>query len=93
MNINYELLQEIYGEDIKEAIDVNMDIIEKNCTTMKEYGFTDPENLFERNVDIFLFFPKQFKEKMDKLIEELGPNYVKKIEEDNSILERLFEIR
>lgn len=89
MNVNFNDLKEIYGEEILEIINNNMDIIESNINTMKELGFTDVEGIFERSVNSFLYFPKSFKEKMDDLIQEVGSNYVEIIENDVSYMENL----
>ena len=69
MVINYDNLKEIYGEEIIETLNDNIDIVEKNMKTMKELGFEDVEGIFERNVATFLYFPQSFKEKLDNLIE------------------------
>ena len=50
MAINYDNLKEIYGEEIIETLNDNIDIVEKNIKTMKELGFEDVEGIFERNV-------------------------------------------
>lgn len=89
MNVNFNDLKEIYGEEILETINENMDIIESNINTMKELGFNDVEGIFERNVDSFLYFPKSFKQKMENLIRQIGTNYVEIIENDVSYMERL----
>ena len=89
MVINYDNLKEIYGEEIIETLNDNMDIVEKNIKTMKKLGFEDVEGIFERNVATFLYFSKSFKEKLDNLIEKLGTDYVNIIENDVSYLENL----
>lgn len=89
MNVNFNDLKEIYGEEILETINENMDIIESNINTMKELRFNDVEGIFERNVDSFLYFPKSFKQKMENLIRQIGTNYVEIIENDVSYMERL----
>ena len=89
MNVNFNDLKEIYGEEILEIINNNMDIIESNINTMKELGFTDVEGIFERSINSFLYFPKSFKEKMDNLIKQIGPNYVEIIENDVSYMEKI----
>ncbi len=89
MNVNFNDLKEIYGEEILETINENMDIIESNINTMKELRFNDVEGIFERNVHSFLYFPKSFKQKMENLIRQIGTNYVEIIENDVSYMERL----
>lgn len=89
MNINLENMKTVYGDEIVEIINSNIDIIESNVKTMKELGFDDIEGLLERCIDAFLYFSKDFKSKINKLIEELGKDYVEIIENDVSYLENL----
>ena len=89
MVINYDNLKEIYGEEIIETLNDNMDIVEKNIKTMKKLGFEDVEGIFERNVETFLYFPQSSKEKINNLIEKLGSDHVNIIENDVSYLENL----
>ena len=49
MVINYDNLKEIYGEEIIETLNDNMDIVEKNIKTMKELGFEDAEGIIDKN--------------------------------------------
>ena len=56
---------------------------------MQQLGFDDVEGIFERNIDAFLYFPKDFKEKINNLIQAIGPNYVEIIENDVSYMENL----
>ena len=89
MKVNLDDLKEIYGDEIIDIINENIDIIEKNFNTMKKLGFNDIEGIFERNVDAFLYFPKSFENKMQSLIKTLGTNYVEMIENDVSYMEKL----
>ncbi len=89
MKIDLNNLKEVYGDEILEIINGNMEIIESNVKTMQELGFDDVEGILERNIDAFLYFPKDFKEKMDNLIKTIGPNYVEIIENDVSYMEDL----
>ncbi|MBR6034107.1 MAG: hypothetical protein IKP28_05190 [Clostridia bacterium] len=89
MNINFENLKEIYGDEILDVINENIDIIEANVKTMQELGFDDVEDLLEKNIDSFLFFPNNFKNKMEELIKEVGPNYVDVIENDMSYMDKI----
>lgn len=83
------VIKEIYGEEILETILDNMDIIEKNVKTLQELGFKESEELLMRYPSIFMNFPKQFRDKIDKLKDELGESFVEKIETDISIFEKL----
>ena len=88
-NVDLEKMEEIYGEEIIEIIHNNEDIIEKNINTLKKLGFDDIEGVFERCLEIFMNFPKTFETKIKKIIEDLGQDYAKKIENDISILENI----
>ena len=89
MKIDLNNLKEVYGDEILDIINDNIDIIESNVKTMQELGFDDVEGIFERNIDVFLYFPKDFKEKINNLIQAIGPNYVEIIENDVSYMENL----
>ena len=51
--------------------------------------FNDVEDIFEREILLFLYDHDTFKDKLNKLIYKLGLNYVEKIENDLSLLESL----
>ena len=85
--IDLKKMQEVYGNEIIEMIEVNMDIISKNILIMKKYNFDDIQWLFEACPSFFMNFPKQFEEKLKKIIEKVGPNYVEYIQENVEILE------
>lgn len=85
--VDFEKMKEIYGDEIIEAIEDNMSIISQNIATMKKYKFDDIQWLFELNPAFFMNYPEQFEEKLRKLIEKIGPSYVKYIQENTEILE------
>jgi len=85
--INLKNMQEIYGDEIIEAIDINMDIITKNMFTMKKYKFDDIQWLFEACPSFFMNFPNQFEEKLKNIIKKCGKNYVQYIQENVEVLE------
>ena len=85
--IDLNKMKEVYGDEILEMIENNMDIISENILTMKKYNFDDIEWLFEANPSFFMNFPKRFEEKIKEMIEKIGPNYVEYIQENVDILE------
>lgn len=85
--IDFEKMKEIYGDEIIEIINDNMDIISKNISTMKKYKFDDVQWLFESCPSFFMNFPTQFEEKIKQLIDKIGPNYVQYIQENIEVLE------
>ena len=56
---------------------------------LKELKFEDTEGMLEMYPELFMNFPKKFEEKILKLKEELGDNYIEIIENDMSILEKI----
>ena len=89
LNIDFERMKEIYGDEIEEIINENIDIIEKNVQFLKDLKFEDAEGIFEMYPDLFMNFPKKFEEKILKLKDQLGENYVEIIENDTSVLENI----
>lgn len=87
LKFDLEKMSEIYGDEIKEIILENMDIIEKNAETLKKFKFNDIEGLFERCPAFFFNFPNKFTEKIEKLKKELGENYAEEIENDVNLIE------
>lgn len=91
LNVNLENMKEIYGDDIINIILSNIDIIEINIQTLKKLKFDDVEGIFERCPMMFMYFPKAFNEKIEKIIKEIGENYIDIIQNDISILEKTYE--
>ena len=89
INIDLEKMKEIYGEEIIEVIYDNIEIIEKNIKVMKGLKFDDVEGIFERCPIIFTKFTKNFTEQIEKVINKLGEGYVKIIQNDISIIEKM----
>lgn len=87
MNINFNKIKEIYGNEILNKIKENQETVIKNIKNLYSLGFRDIEDIFER--EVLLFIDTDFKTKMDNLIFKLGPNYVDIIENDLSLLEEI----
>ena len=68
LNIDFERMKEIYGDEIEEIINENIDIIEKNIQFLNDL---------------------KFEEKILRLKNQLGENYVEIIENDTSVLENI----
>ena len=56
---------------------------------LNDLKFEDAEGIFEMYPDLFMNFPKKFEEKILKLKDQLGENYVEIIENDTSVLENI----
>ena len=85
--INLKIMKEIYGEEIEEIILDNMNNIKTNVATLEDLDFKDIQGIFEMYPALFMNFPKQFKEKIEKLRNIYGKNFVDKIENDLTLVE------
>ena len=82
-----ENIIDTYGEDIKEDILENKDIVLENYNFLQELNIISVDEIFQRYITIFL--DENFKNKVNKLISNLGEDYIEKIEENISILDSL----
>ena len=89
MEINFYKMKEIFGTEIFEIIKDNIDNVEQNIKYMIYLNFDDIEGLFERCPYSFIDIPKQFKIKIDKLIREIGKDYIRIIQNNVELLENL----
>lgn len=85
MKLGIEKLKEIYGESIVLDIQENMDSLVENMNTLISYGFSDPYDVVETVPYLCMSTPEVFQEKMEKLIDKLGVEFVEKLSEDNSL--------
>ena len=89
MNIDFNKINETYGEDVLELIKENIEDITENINYLQKLNFTDIEDIFERYTLIFIDSPPSFEIKINNLINELGEDYNEIIGNDLSILESL----
>ncbi len=82
-----ENIIDTYGEDIKEDILENKDIVLENYNFLQELNIISVDEIFQRYITIFL--DEDFKNKVNKLISNLGEDYIEKIEENISIFDSL----
>ena len=82
-----ENIIDTYGEDIKEDILKNKDIVLENYNFLQELNIISVDEIFQRYITIFL--DENFKNKVNKLISNLGEDYIEKIEENISIFDSL----
>lgn len=88
-SVDFDKISEIYGGEVLREMQENMDEVIKNVNYMYMLEFNDVEDIFEREILLFLYDHDTFKDKLNKLIYKLGLNYVEKIENDLSLLESL----
>lgn len=89
MNINFDKIENIYGKDIINNIVMLKEDVINNFKYFVSLSFNDPEDIFERQVPIFVCSNDEFKKKINKLISKLGNNYIEEIENDISLLDEL----
>ena len=89
VEIDFKKIEKIYGIEMLKLVRDNFDDITNNINYMKKLGFTDIEDIFERYTPIFICSNKEFKDKINNLVNKLGIDYVSIIENDLSILEEL----
>lgn len=86
MNIDFSKISKIYGENIVTELKDRIDDVVDNISYLERLGFTDIENIAERHITIFLCDTTTFKNKINNLINKLGPEYIEKIETNLDIL-------
>lgn len=89
MNINFDKIENIYGKDIINNIVMLKEDVINNFKYFVSLGFNDPEDIFERQVTIFVCSNDEFNKKLNNLISKLGNNYIEEIENDISLLDEL----
>ena len=71
-----ENIIDTYGEDIKEDILKNKDIVLENYNFLQELNIISVDEIFQRYITIFL--DEDFKNKVNKLISNLGEGLYRK---------------
>lgn len=87
--INFDKISEIYGNDVLILVKENVEDVIKNFQYLINLDFNDVEDIFERYVTIFICSQKEFKTKVDKLINKLGIEYVGILESNMELWEEL----
>lgn len=89
MNIDFDRIEKIYGSSIINSIALLKDDVIDNIKYFISLGFEDTEDIFERQVLIFICPKEEFSVKINNLIKKLGNNYIEEIENDISLLDEL----
>lgn len=89
MQINYDKIIEIYGEDLLMLILDNVIDVEKNINYLNHLGFIDTLDIFERYPYLFINSYNEFQKKINNLINNIGTDYVNIIENNLDLLEEL----
>ena len=85
--IDFIKVSKIYGTDVMDLIKENIDEVKDNLNYLKNKGIINFEDIFERFAVAFIVDNQSFINKIDALINNLGPNYIELLEEDSSLFE------
>ena len=89
MDIDFSKVREIYGDDALVACNDNLDDLVANINYLIKLGFSDYADIIERFPLAFVDDHEVVKEKVNKLVERLGNNYLEILGEDMSLWEEL----
>ena len=85
--IDFMKIGKIYGLDVISLIKENADEVKENINYIKNKGLINYSEIFERFAVSFLCDNESFKNKFDKLINNLGDDYINILNEDTSFFE------
>lgn len=88
MNIDFDRIEKIYGSSIINSIALLKDDVIDNIKYFISLGFEDTEDIFERQVLIFICPKEKFRVKINNLIKQLGNNYIEEIEKIIEVCKR-----
>lgn len=88
MNIDFDRIEKIYGSSIINSIALLKDDVIDNIKYFISLGFEDTEDIFERQVLIFICPKEEFRIKINNLIKQLGNNYIEEIEKIIEVCKR-----
>ena len=91
MNYDLDKIKEIYGESAIYEFGDNIEELVSNMKYLSKLGFTDIYDIVSTHPYMFLMDEKDFKEKVNNLIKELGVEYIEKLDEDTSLWESIYE--
>lgn len=80
MNVNLEKIREIYGQSTIYDLNDNLDNVIENLSILNKYKFKNIYEMLEINPYLFLLPSEEFEEKVEKIVKELGVEYIEKIE-------------
>ena len=63
LNIDINKMKEVFGDEIEDIINENIDIVEKNIKFLKELKFEDAEGMLEISIPFLDFQEKIIKRK------------------------------
>lgn len=88
MNVDFDRIETIYGSSIINSIALLKEDVMDNIKYFISLGFEDTEDIFERQVLIFICPKEEFRVKINNLIKQLGNNYIEEIEKIIEVCKR-----
>lgn len=85
MKINFSKISEIYGKNTLYEFKENIEDVTDNINYLLKLGFTDVYDILELYPYMFLMSNDIFKEKVDRLINHLGVEYLNILSEDTTL--------
>lgn len=85
MKFDLEKINELYGENAIYEIKDHIEDITSNMCFLASIGFTDIYGILEMNPYMFICPPTTFKNKVNKLLDKLGFDYLEKLDNDISL--------
>ena len=82
MKLDLNKIQDIYGQSSIYEFKDHLDEVVNNMNYLLSLGFNDVYDIVENNPYIFFNDNKIFKQKVNSLIDKLGPFYFEKLEEN-----------
>ncbi len=87
--INIDKIEHIYGKSVIESLSFMQEDVIDNLKYFSSLGFESVDDIFERQVLIFICDHMEFKNKINCLIKKIGINYIDEIESNIGLLDKL----
>lgn len=85
MKLDLEKINELYGQDAVYVIKDHIEDISSNMSFLASIGFSNIYDVLAINPYMFICTPVLFKNKVNKLIDKLGFDYLEKLDNDISL--------
>lgn len=85
MNFDLEAIKEIYGKNAIYEIKDHIEDVTSNMCFLSSIGFENIFDILEMNPYMFMYSPMIFKEKVNKLLDKIGFDYLEKLDNDISL--------
>ena len=89
MNINFDKIAKIYGEEVLFLIKDNLSFVSENISFLSCLGFEESIDIFECFPHLFIEEPTFFKKKVCDFIKILGEDYIEILSTNMDLWEEL----